>query len=95
MWQDIVNGLFEISAGLFLMINCRRLYKDKVSRGVSIIPTTFFAVWGFWNLYFYPHFGAWLSFLGGILVVTVNTVWVAMMFYYARIHESRDQEEMG
>lgn len=81
---DLVNGFFEMFGGILLAMNCRRLYVDKKLSGVSIIPTSFFMLWGYWNLYFYPHYGAWLSFVGGIFVVLSNTTWVGMAIYYRR-----------
>jgi hypothetical protein len=51
---------------------------------VSIAATAFFAAWGLWNLYYYPHLGQWASWAGGVAVVTTNTAYVAGMIYYAR-----------
>ena len=79
---DAVNGSFEFVGGLLLWLNVRALHRDKRIRGVRIFPTAFFCAWGFWNLYFYPHLGQWLSFLGGLNIVAANTVWVAQMIYY-------------
>lgn len=81
---DLINGTYETMGGILLFLNCIRLYKDKEVKGISIFTTAFFASWGFWNLVYYPHLHQWLSFYGGILVVTANTTWVAMAFYYKR-----------
>lgn len=66
---DLVNGLFELFGGLLLALNCFRLYRDKRLAGVSIIPTTFYALWGYWNLFYYPSLHQWMSFVGGLGVV--------------------------
>jgi hypothetical protein len=79
---DLVNGLFEAIAGCLLWVNVAAAYRAKQFRGVAILPTAFFALWGYWNLYFYPSLGQWWSFLGGVNVVTANTVWVCQMVYY-------------
>lgn len=84
MNPDIINGLFETIAGLLLCMNVYRLHKDKKVQGVSVIPTSFFMLWGYWNLYFYPSVNCVLSFWGGILVVAANTVWVIQMIHYGR-----------
>jgi hypothetical protein len=81
---DLINGFFETCGGIMLLLHCRRLYQDKEVKGSSPWAATFFMSWGYWNLYFYPHLGAWASFFGGILVVAVNTLWVGMMTYYIR-----------
>ncbi len=82
MIPDQINGCFEVVAGLLLTLNVIRLHRDKQVRGVHIVPIAFMAIWGFWNLYFYPYIGAPWSFVGGIVVVVVNTVWVGQMIYY-------------
>ncbi len=79
---DLVNGLYEAGGGLMLLRNVRQLHRDKQVRGVSILTSAFFASWGWWNLYYYPHLSQWLSFIGGVLVTAVNGVWVAQMVYY-------------
>lgn len=81
-WPDAINGLFEMSGGFFLLKNVSQLYRDKCVRGVHWLPTLFFAVWGLWNLFYYPHLDQWLSFTGGLWIVAVNLVWFAQMIYY-------------
>lgn len=83
-YPDLINGAFETFAGAFIGLSCWQLYKDKKVRGVNVIHVGFFASWGFWNLYFYPHLNQWLSFWGGIVVVTMNTFWMLQILYYGR-----------
>jgi len=83
-YPDLVNSLFEFSGGFFILLHCRRLFKDKQVKGVSIFATTFFTSWGYWNLFYYPHLDQWLSFIGGLFIVAANSVWVGMMIYYLR-----------
>jgi len=84
IWQDNINGLYELLGGLFILMHCIRLYYDKKVRGVSIIAVMFFASWGVWNLYYYPFLGQWCSFLGGIILVLMNFLWISLMLYYIR-----------
>lgn len=79
---DLINGTFELGGGILLWMNVYRLYKDKIIRGVSLAPFVFFTLWGYWNLYYYPHLSQWASFVGGIFVVAANTAWVLMAIYY-------------
>ena len=79
---DIINGSFELGAGLLIWLNVRRLLRDRCVRGVAILPTTLFMLWGYWNLYYYPHLGHWWSMLAGIAVVIANTTWVVLMIRY-------------
>jgi hypothetical protein len=79
---DAINGAFEAFGGVMNMINVMRLYRDKGYSGISAVPTAFFTAWGLWNLLYYPILGQWISFTGGLLIVSANAVWVAMALYY-------------
>lgn len=83
-WQDIVNAGYESIGGFMILLHCLALYRDKEVKGVSVFATVVFTTWGYWNLYYYPHLNQWASFAGGIVIVTANTLWIAMMFYYIR-----------
>lgn len=79
---DIINGLYETFGGVFITLSIRKLHADKRVQGVSWVPTAFFASWGYWNLYFYPHLDQWFSFIGGVGIVTANTIWLCQMWYW-------------
>lgn len=80
--EDVNNGLFEGLAGLMVLNHCRVLYADKSTRGVSVISSIFFTIWGCWNLYYYPTLKQPISFYGGLFVVAANAVYVGMMMFY-------------
>jgi hypothetical protein len=82
--NDLVNGLFECCSGFFCWINIFKLIKDKELKGVSWIPLSFFTLWGFWNLFYYPSLNQTLSFIGGISIVIANVVWLSLVFYYKK-----------
>lgn len=82
MTPDQINAFFEFVGAMFICLSIRRLYIDKKVRGVSVIPITFFAFWGWWNLYFYPVNELWWSFTAGLFMVAANTVWLGQMGYY-------------
>jgi len=81
---DIFNGLFEFIGGCFLCLNLKNLYRDKEVKGVSWLPVVFMSSWGVWNLYYYPSLNQWWSFWGGLWIVSVNTIWLGMIYYYYR-----------
>lgn len=81
---DTVNGCFEILGAFFVSLNVRQIWRDKQSKGIHWLAVAFFTAWGYWNLYFYPAVGQWVSFVGGVGVVVVNTIWLALLCYYAR-----------
>ncbi len=84
MWPDIINGSFEILGGFAILDHCRQLYKDKMVRGASWKAVAFFTIWGYWNLFFYPHLDQWWSFRGGVFIAAANMLWIGMMLYYIR-----------
>lgn len=82
MIMDVINGSFELGGAFILLLNVRRLYRDKIVRGVHWSPTAFFAAWGLWNLLYYPSLGQTCSFIGGVCLVAVNLVWLGQVAYY-------------
>jgi len=88
-WQDALNGSYELFAGALLWLNVRQAYRDKAVRGVHLVPTAVFTSWGYWNLYYYPHLNQWLSFVGGLVMVTLNTVWLIQLVYYRTTERRR------
>lgn len=83
MW-DLTNSFFEIFGGFFILVSCFKLQKDKKVRGISWIHITYFTLWGFWNLAYYPHLEQWTSFVGGAFIVVANCFWLGLMIYYIR-----------
>ena len=83
-WQDTANASFEMLGGIFLWLNVLRLYRDKLVRGWDWRVMVFFTVWGFWNLYYYPHLDQWLSFVAGAFIAVTNAVYLALALYYIR-----------
>ncbi len=84
-WQDLVNGSYELLGAPFIFLSVIQLYKEKKVHGVSWMHAGFFATWGFWNLYYYPHLDQWFSFIGGVAIVIVNTFWLGQILYYSKI----------
>jgi len=82
--MDALNSCFEFTGGLFVLLNCMRLYRDKQVRGISLTAVGFFTVWGFFNLVYYPSLSQWASALGAGGVAVANTVWLLQIMYYKR-----------
>ena len=82
--NDFINGCFEFVGSLFLLINVSKLINDKTIKGVSAWPVVFWSIWGIWNLWFYPHVGCYWSFMGGLLVVSMNTTWIILLLHYRK-----------
>lgn len=81
-WADFVNALFEGWGAVAIFFNCVALYKAKQVRGVNMGSMAFFTSWGFWNLYYYPSLGQWMSFAAGMAIVALNCVWLSMAWRF-------------
>lgn len=87
MIPDFINGAFELCGSVAVACSCWALYRAKQVKGFSALHLLYFTLWGLWNLYYYPSLGQWLSFYGGLGVVTTNLVYLRMIFYYGRPKE--------
>ena len=88
---DMINGMFEFIAGPFILLSILKLHREKKVRGVSCVHVLYFTCWGFWNLFYYPHLGQWVSFIGGIVIAFVNTIWVIQMMFYTFLEKRKDE----
>lgn len=84
MTADFVNGAFEMLGGFFILNHCLAVHRDKSVKGVSIVSTVFFALWGVWNLYYYPSLNQWWSFVGGLFIVFANVAWIWLLIKYRK-----------
>ena len=81
---DVVNAIFEAGGACLLWLNVRQILRDKRLAGVRLAPTIWFNVWGAWNLVYYFQLGQIASWVAGLGVFVVNTVWVALAVHYSR-----------
>lgn len=81
---DAINGAFEAGGAVAQCFNVRALLRSRHVSGVSWPATGFFTAWGLWNLFYYPHLGQLLSFIGGVALVCVNLTWLVLAAYYGR-----------
>lgn len=84
MTIDIVNGTLEWIGAFVIFLSVKDLYRQKYATGVSPLQFGFFMVWGFWNIFYYPQLDQWWSMVGGIAVVSMNTLWLGLYIYYER-----------
>lgn len=95
MTLDHINAVFEAGSALFIATNVRRLYLDKRVRGVNIMPTIWFSLWGLWNLVYYYGLGQWYSWAMGALVFWANSCWVMLALIYRRKERKRVAEALA
>lgn len=84
---DLVNAAFEALGGFIILLNVRRILKDRLVRGADWRVMAFFTAWGLWNLYYYPHLGQWWSFAAGTWIAVVNAVYLALMVHF--VHKEK------
>ncbi len=89
MTPDLINAVFEGLGGFIILLNVKRIRKDKMVRGFDWRVMAFFTLWGLWNLFYYPHLGQWFSFAAGAWLVIVNAVYLSLMIYYIRKEKKR------
>lgn len=80
---DIINGSFEFIGALFQCVQVRQIIKDKEVKGVHWLPISFFSLWGYWNLIYYPSLNQWFSFTGGLLLAIITSIWLVLIFKYS------------
>ena len=83
---DLVNMFFELIAFIFVFINIIKLQKDKKVNGIHWISVLFFAVWGYYSLFFYNYNDLNYSFLGALLLSLTDTIWLIQILYYENIN---------
>lgn len=81
-WTDKINGGFELAGGFFLMLSILTVIHDKSVAGVSPIHVAFFALWGYWNLYYYKAIKQRWSLVASIFITAMNTLWLGLLIYY-------------
>jgi hypothetical protein len=79
---DMVVAFFEAVSAVLICVSVVKLHKDKKVRGVSAWPVTFFALWGWWNIYWYSFIDAPYAWWAGLGVVAANTTWAVQMIYW-------------
>lgn len=81
---DAINGIFETVGAIATWRNVLAIRRDRSVRGVAWGSMAFFALWGVWNLGYYPSLHQWLSTLGGAFLVAGNLTWVGLALKYRK-----------
>jgi hypothetical protein len=88
MSLDPINGFFEFAGSALLWLNVAALVRDKKIAGIKWYSVAFWTLWGLFNCAYYPSLSQWWSFAGGVSVVSVNCVWLALLWKYSRSSRS-------
>lgn len=78
---DLINACFEGGIGILGWTNVHALWRDREVKGTNWVLQFWVTAWGLFNLYYYPHLGQWLSFIGGLSIFGANAVWISSYSY--------------
>ena len=87
-WQDLVNALFLLGATLFMGLNILQLYKDKLVRGVSVLPFIYFLLWNLYSLYYLVHLNQLVSFVLEFAFLCVSLFYVCQILHYKKLERT-------
>ncbi len=82
--NDRINACFELFGAGVSLLSVRRLYIDKVVKGMSLWPVVFFTAWGVWNLRYYGVLEQNASVAAAFAMVMVNLLWLTLALIYKR-----------
>ena len=80
---DIINGGLTLAGSAGLWLNVKTAFRDKLIRGVHKLPTAFFSVGGFWNIYYYRHLNQTFSLACSLSLALANLSWLFLMIVYS------------
>ncbi len=86
---DLINGTFELFGMIFVLLSVKQLYKDKQFKGSHIMTIGYFTAWGGWNIYFYPHLGQPISFVGALGTTLANVTYTTQIIYYKWFYKGK------
>ena len=81
---DAGNAFFECVGATLVWFNVRRLYRDKMLRGVNWQVSGFFWAWGIFNIFWYTHLDKPWSFAAGLIMLAANTAWITLALKYRK-----------
>ncbi len=83
-WPDLINASFELAGAVPIALSVGRLWRDRAARGIHPLQFGFFALWGMWNLVYYPMLDQWWSLAGGAAIFSANLAWLVSLVVISR-----------
>ena len=88
-YADKINAALELCGAFVIFLNIRKTYHDKSIRGIDWRYLAFYIGWGVWNMFYYPSLGQWWSFYAGLMIIWLDCVWLAQMWYYGGLEKNK------
>lgn len=76
---DIINGSFEGIGAICSWANVYKYTQERIVRGIYWPSVIFYAVWGAFNLIYYPSLNQPFSFWGGLVLLLGNLAWILLV----------------
>jgi len=90
MRNDIIQACFNIGGALAISTSIRKLYREKVVRGVHWPMIIFFISWSCYNIYFYGNLNQSHSFYAGFTILTAEVTYLYLLIYYTYVEKKSD-----
>lgn len=82
MTPEIGLTILYIACSVVIWISVRALVRDKMIRGVSIIPAWVFLATNLYEVWFFGGLEQFVARIGSGLMATGNLVWLVLAYYY-------------
>lgn len=86
---DPINGGFEFCGAIVVFLSAEKCRKNKSALGVSYWMTSFFFLWGLWNLPYYISLEQYFS-LGGAVLLVLAQVYYTYMIYIGTKYDRKN-----
>jgi len=81
-YLDFINAGFELGGSIVAWSSVFKILRDKDVKGIYWQGVLFFSAWGYWNIFYYPSLGQWLSGVAGMILAMGNSAWVILAIHY-------------
>lgn len=84
MTLDATNACFEAIGAVLVWTNVRYLLRDRDVKGVNLLVSLYYCLWGAFNVVYYASLGHWLSLVGDLGILSANLVWLCLAWKFRR-----------
>jgi len=82
--MDLINAAFEYGGTVAVVPSIAAILRDKRVHGLSALTPMFFASWGWWNLFYYPHLHQPMSAIGAVFLAGANSLYLFLVVKYGK-----------
>lgn len=82
--MDLINSCFNMVAALFVLLNCRDIWKRQTVAGHTYPSTIFFSAWAFFSVYYFWDLNQIWTFYANIAMCVANTSLIALVITFRK-----------